>query len=140
MVPDRAVTQISKPLPSGEGLKPSAHFEPTSGTDKSVHFQNAAGSVQAPSSGAEWTGPGCSCGRFQPVFIVRREGLITCNSWLLKIFTSAGPVMATLAGLGVSGAVGGVVGALVGMGIPEYEAKPYEGRVRRWWRRCARKT
>ena len=38
--------------------------------------------------------------------------------------------MATLAGMGVGGAVGGILGALVGMGIPEYEAKRYEGRVR----------
>ena len=42
---------------------------------------------------------------------------------------AAGPIMATLAGLGVGGAVGGLVGALAGMGIPEYEAKRYEGRV-----------
>jgi len=35
-----------------------------------------------------------------------------------------------LAGLGVGGAVGGVTGALVGMGIPEFEAKRYEGRLK----------
>ena len=28
------------------------------------------------------------------------------------------------------GAIGGVTGALIGMGIPEYEAKRYEGRVK----------
>jgi len=38
--------------------------------------------------------------------------------------------MAGLAGLGGGGAVGGLVGALIGMGIPEYEAKRYEGRVK----------
>jgi hypothetical protein len=38
--------------------------------------------------------------------------------------------MAGLAGLGVGGAVGGVTGALVGMGIPEFEAKRYEGRLK----------
>ena len=38
--------------------------------------------------------------------------------------------MAALAGVGVGGAVGGIAGALVGMGIPEYEAKRYEGRVK----------
>ncbi len=38
--------------------------------------------------------------------------------------------MAALAGLGVGGAVGGFTGALVGMGIPEYEAKRYEGRIK----------
>ena len=31
--------------------------------------------------------------------------------------------------LGVGGALGGLVGALIGLGIPEYEAKRYEGRV-----------
>jgi len=44
-------------------------------------------------------------------------------------FIVAGPLMAALAGAGVGGAVGGVTGALIGMGIPEYEAKRYEGRV-----------
>ena len=38
--------------------------------------------------------------------------------------------MAALAGVGVGGAVGGIAGALIGMGIPEYEAKRYEGRVK----------
>jgi hypothetical protein len=37
--------------------------------------------------------------------------------------------MAALAGGAVGGAVGGFAGALIGMGIPEYEAKRYEGRV-----------
>jgi hypothetical protein len=37
--------------------------------------------------------------------------------------------MAGLAGLGVGGAVGGVTGALIGSGIPEFEAKRYEGRL-----------
>jgi hypothetical protein len=44
---------------------------------------------------------------------------------------AAGPIMATLAGVGVGGAIGGVAGALVGMGIPEYEAKRYEGRIQK---------
>ena len=39
--------------------------------------------------------------------------------------------MAGLAGLGVGGAVGGFTGALVGMGIPEFEAKRYEGRLQK---------
>lgn len=38
--------------------------------------------------------------------------------------------MAALAGAGVGGAVGGIAGTLIGMGIPEYEAKRYEGRVK----------
>src|ERR1700686_133775 len=46
-------------------------------------------------------------------------------------FIAAGPIMAALAGVGVGGAGGGGTGALVGMGIPEYEAKRYEGRVKK---------
>jgi hypothetical protein len=43
---------------------------------------------------------------------------------------AAGPILAALAGAGAMGITGGVVGALVGFGIPEYEAKRYEGRVK----------
>ncbi len=43
---------------------------------------------------------------------------------------AAGPIMAALAGAGVGGTVGVVAGALAGMGIPEYEAKRFEGRVK----------
>jgi hypothetical protein len=45
-------------------------------------------------------------------------------------FFAADPIMATLAGLGVGGAVSGLIGALVGMGIPEREAKRYEERIK----------
>lgn len=45
-------------------------------------------------------------------------------------FVAAGPIMAMLAGVGVGGAFGTIVGSLVGMGMPEYEAKRYEGRIR----------
>jgi hypothetical protein len=45
-------------------------------------------------------------------------------------FIAAGPLMSALAGVGVVGAIGGVTGALIGMGFPEYEAKRFEGRVK----------
>jgi hypothetical protein len=45
-------------------------------------------------------------------------------------FIAAGPIMATLAGMGAGAVLGGATGALVGIGIPEYEAKRYEGLVR----------
>jgi len=44
----------------------------------------------------------------------------------LGAFLAAGPIMGALAGAGAGGAVGTLAGALVGMGIPEYEAKRYE--------------
>jgi hypothetical protein len=42
---------------------------------------------------------------------------------------AAGPLLAALAGIGIGGALGGFAGSLVGMGIPEYEAKRYEGEL-----------
>ncbi|MEJ7605048.1 MAG: DUF3341 domain-containing protein [Bryobacteraceae bacterium] len=43
---------------------------------------------------------------------------------------AAGPLMTMLAGVGAGTVLGGLGGALVGLGIPEYEAKRYEGRIR----------
>ncbi len=43
---------------------------------------------------------------------------------------AAGPIVAALTGVGVGGTIGGLTGALIGMGIPEFEAKRYEGRVK----------
>lgn len=44
---------------------------------------------------------------------------------------AAGPIVAALAGAGAGGAIGGITGTLIGMGIPEYEAKRYDGRIRK---------
>lgn len=43
---------------------------------------------------------------------------------------AAGPIVAALAGVGAVGAVGGIIGGLAGMGVPEYEAKRFEGRIK----------
>lgn len=43
---------------------------------------------------------------------------------------AAGPIVAALAGVGAAGAVGGIIGGLAGMGVPEYEAKRFEGRIK----------
>lgn len=43
---------------------------------------------------------------------------------------AAGPIMAALGGAALGGTVGGITGALVGMGIPEFEAKKYEGKLK----------
>jgi hypothetical protein len=45
-------------------------------------------------------------------------------------FIAAGPIVSLLAGIGVIGTVGGIAGALIGLGFPEYEAKRYEGRIK----------
>jgi hypothetical protein len=45
-------------------------------------------------------------------------------------FIAAGPLLAALSGVAVGAAIGGITGALAGMGIPEYEAKRYEGKIK----------
>jgi hypothetical protein len=45
-------------------------------------------------------------------------------------FIAAGPLMAALSGGAIGAGLGGLTGALVGLGIPEYEAKRYEGKVK----------
>jgi hypothetical protein len=42
---------------------------------------------------------------------------------------AAGPILATLSGAAVGAATGGIAGALIGYGMPELEAKRYEGKV-----------
>lgn len=44
-------------------------------------------------------------------------------------FIAAGPIMAALGGAAIGAAAGGLTGALVGFGIPEHEAKRYEGKL-----------
>lgn len=45
-------------------------------------------------------------------------------------FIAAGPIMALLGGAAVGAAAGGLTGSLIGMGMPEFEAKRYEGKIR----------
>jgi hypothetical protein len=44
-------------------------------------------------------------------------------------FIAAGPLMAVLSGAAVGAAVGSITGGLIGLGIPEIQAKAYEGRI-----------
>ena len=44
---------------------------------------------------------------------------------------AAGPVVAALTGLGAGAAAGGLTGALIGLGIPEHEAKFFHGELER---------
>ncbi len=45
-------------------------------------------------------------------------------------FIAAGPIMAALGGAALGASAGGVAGALVGLGIPELEAKAYQDRLK----------
>ena len=45
-------------------------------------------------------------------------------------FIAAGPIMAALSGAAVGAGALGIAGALIGLGLPEIEAKRYESKVR----------
>lgn len=44
-------------------------------------------------------------------------------------FVAAGPILAALSGAAIGATVGGITGCLIGWGIPELEAKRYEGKI-----------
>jgi len=44
-------------------------------------------------------------------------------------FIAAGPILAALSGAAIGATAGGLTGALIGYGIPEYEAKLYAGKL-----------
>ena len=46
------------------------------------------------------------------------------------LFIAAGPILAALSGAAIGAAAGGIAGGLIGLGIPELEAKRYEGKVK----------
>lgn len=58
-------------------------------------------------------------------------GMGAINLPALIPFATAGPLISVLSGIGVGAVFAGIVGALTGYGIPEYEARRYRGRVRR---------
>ncbi len=103
-------TDISVLFPENEGTKDFAHEKNTKAPE---------GATTGAASGALVGG---SLGWLAGIGALAIPGL--------GPFIAAGPIMAALAGAGAGGALGGLTGALIGMGIPEYEAKRYEGRVK----------
>lgn len=104
-------------------------------TDVSILFQENEGTkdlVMTRSSKApEGTAAGASSGAVVGGIIgwLAGAGMLAIPG--LGMFVAAGPLIAALSGIGVGGVFGGITGALVGLGTPEYEAKRYEGRIRK---------
>ena len=103
-------TDISVLFPENTGSKDFAHEK---------HTKAPEGAVAGASSGAILGG---ALGWLAGIGALAIPGI--------GPFVAAGPIVAMLSGIGVGGTVGGFTGALVGVGIPEYEAKRYEGRIR----------
>ncbi len=104
-------TDISVLFPDNEGTKDFAHEKNTKAPE---------GAVTGGASGAVLGG---ALGWLAGIGALALPGL--------GPFIVAGPIIAMLGGVGVGGTVGGLAGALLGAGIPEYEARRYEGRIRK---------
>jgi len=104
-------TDISVLFPDNQGSKDFAHEK---------HTKAPEGAVAGGSSGAVIGG---ALGWLAGIGALAIPGV--------GPFIAAGPLMGMLGGIGVGGAIGGITGALIGLGIPEYEAKRYEGRIQR---------
>jgi hypothetical protein len=104
-------TDISVLLPNNQGTKDFAHEKNTKAPE---------GAVTGVSSGAVLGG---ALGWLAGIGALAIPGI--------GPFIASGPIMGLLSGMGIGGAIGGVTGALIGVGMPEYEAKRYEGRIRK---------
>lgn len=104
-------TDISVLFPDNQGAKDFAHEK---------HTKAPEGAVTGGTSGAVIGG---TLGWLAGIGALAIPGL--------GPFIAAGPLMGMLGGIGVGTAVGGITGALIGLGIPEYEARRYEGRIQR---------
>jgi hypothetical protein len=103
-------SDISALLPTAEGSKEFAHQKDTKAPE-GASAGAAGGAVLGGALG--WL-----------------AGIGTLAIPGLGPFVAAGPILATLGGAGIGGALGGIAGALLGMGIPEYEAKRFESSVK----------
>jgi hypothetical protein len=105
-----------------------------SNNDISVLFPDKSGTrdfaVQKGTKGPEGAVAGATSGAILGVAVGWLAGIGALAIPGVGPFVAAGPVAAALSGAAVGGAVGGIAGTLIGMGIPEYEAKRYEGKVK----------
>jgi hypothetical protein len=104
-------TDISALLPENKGTKDFAHEKNTKAPE---------GAAAGAASGALLVG---TLGWLAGIGSLAIPGI--------GPFIAAGPIMAMLAGAGTGAIAGEFLGALVGLGLPEYEAKRYEGRIRK---------
>lgn len=100
----------------------SVLFPDKTGTRDFAHEQNTKMPEGATTGGIAGMGTGAILGWLAGIGSLAIPGV--------GPFIAAGPIMAALGGAAVVGAAGGIIGGLVGMGIPEYEAKQYDGKIR----------
>lgn len=92
------------------------------GTKDFAHEHNTKAPEGATAGGIAGMGVGAALGWLAGVGALAIPGV--------GPFVAAGPIMAALSGAAVGTATGGVVGSLVGLGMPEFEAKRYDAKIR----------
>ena len=92
------------------------------GTKDFAHEHNTKAPEGATTGGVAGLGVGAAVGWLAGIGALAIPGV--------GPFIAAGPIMAALGGAAVGTAAGGIIGALVGLGIPEFEAKRYDTKVR----------
>ena len=100
----------------------SALFPDKRGSKDFAHEHNTKAPEGATTGGVAGLGVGAAVGWLAGIGALAIPGV--------GPFIAAGPIMAALGGAAVGTAAGGIVGALVGMGIPEFEAKHYDAKIR----------
>jgi len=92
------------------------------GTKDFAHEHNTKAPEGATTGGVAGLGVGAALGWLAGIGALAIPGV--------GPFIAAGPIMAALSGAAIGTAAGGVIGALVGLGIPEFEAKRYDAKIR----------
>jgi len=82
------------------------------------------------SKGPEGTATGGSAGVLVGGALGLLAGLGTISIPAIAPYLTAGPVIDALAGAGALGVLGGLIGGMIGLGIPEFEAKRYRGLIK----------
>ena len=92
------------------------------GTKDFAHEHNTKAPEGATTGGVAGLGVGAALGWLAGIGALAIPGV--------GPFIAAGPIMAALGGAAVGTAAGGIIGALIGLGIPEFEAKRYDAKIR----------
>lgn len=100
-------------------------FPENTGTKDLVHSKSS----KAPEGTVAGAGVGAVAGGVMGWLAALGTYSMPINGW--DQFVSAGPVVAALAGIGALGIVGALFGGIAGSATPEYEARRYEGRLKK---------
>jgi hypothetical protein len=133
MTKNKAVFGIVRTQSEAEALIEALRSEQFALDDISVLFPNKGQSrdfavalgTKAPEGAIIGAGSGGALGG--ALGLLAGVGLLAVPG--LGALIAAGPIMALLSGAAVGAAVGSMTGALVGLGIPEIQAKAYEGKI-----------